>query len=265
VVESKDVGLIKEVILRHARTGSVGDGKLFVLPVEEAVRIRTGDEGELVLQAHEEEVSVDGNAPERTTAASDVLARVEEMGVEFIRLWFTDIFGQLKSFAVGREELPGALEDAWASTARRSPASTGSRSRTWWPCPTRRRSGSSPGGPGSRTRSAASSATSSSRASPTRATPASRGGGRSRERGGWVSTTTTSLPSSSSSSSSRTRRRRCSTRAATSTSPRSTWRPTSAAVMGSGPARLCGAVLDRAPQRCPIQRGTSDSAAALRA
>ena len=46
VVESKDVGLIKEVILRHARTGSVGDGKLFVVPVEEAVRIRTGEEGE---------------------------------------------------------------------------------------------------------------------------------------------------------------------------------------------------------------------------
>jgi nitrogen regulatory protein PII len=55
VVESKDVGVIKEAILRHARTGSVGDGKLFVLPVEEAVRIRTGEEGEAVLQAHENE------------------------------------------------------------------------------------------------------------------------------------------------------------------------------------------------------------------
>jgi nitrogen regulatory protein PII len=55
VVASKDVGLIKETILRHARTGSVGDGKVFVLPVEEAVRIRTGEEGEEVLQAHETE------------------------------------------------------------------------------------------------------------------------------------------------------------------------------------------------------------------
>ena len=62
VVESKDVGVIREVILRHARTGSVGDGKLFVLPVEEAVRIRTGEEGESVLQAHEgEEIGVAGN------------------------------------------------------------------------------------------------------------------------------------------------------------------------------------------------------------
>ncbi len=55
VVESKDVGVVKETILRHARTGSVGDGKLFVLPVEGAVRIRTGEDGEEVLQAHQSE------------------------------------------------------------------------------------------------------------------------------------------------------------------------------------------------------------------
>ena len=55
VVESKDVGVIKEVILKYARTGNVGDGKLFVLPVEDAVRIRTGEEGESVLQSHESE------------------------------------------------------------------------------------------------------------------------------------------------------------------------------------------------------------------
>jgi nitrogen regulatory protein PII len=56
VVETTDVDRVKEVILRHARTGSVGDGKLFILPVEEAVRIRTGEEGEEVLQAHQDEV-----------------------------------------------------------------------------------------------------------------------------------------------------------------------------------------------------------------
>jgi nitrogen regulatory protein PII len=55
VVESKDLGVIKEVILRHARTGNVGDGKVFILDVESAVRIRTGEEGETVLQAHESE------------------------------------------------------------------------------------------------------------------------------------------------------------------------------------------------------------------
>jgi glutamine synthetase len=48
-------------------------------------------------------------APE--TQPGDILARVEEEGIEFIRFWFTDIEGQLKSFAVGKEELEGALEE----------------------------------------------------------------------------------------------------------------------------------------------------------
>jgi nitrogen regulatory protein PII len=55
VVEDKDKGLVVETILKHARTGDVGDGKIFVLPVDEAIRIRTGEEGEAVLQAHEGE------------------------------------------------------------------------------------------------------------------------------------------------------------------------------------------------------------------
>jgi nitrogen regulatory protein PII len=55
VVEDKDKGLVVETILKHARTGEVGDGKIFVLPVDEAIRIRTGEEGDTVLQAHEEE------------------------------------------------------------------------------------------------------------------------------------------------------------------------------------------------------------------
>jgi nitrogen regulatory protein PII len=54
VVEDKDKSLVVETILRHARTGDVGDGKIFVIPVEEAIRIRTGEEGEAVLQAHTE-------------------------------------------------------------------------------------------------------------------------------------------------------------------------------------------------------------------
>ena len=54
VVEDKDKGLVVETILKHARTGEVGDGKIFVLPVEEAIRIRTGEEGEDVLDPHEE-------------------------------------------------------------------------------------------------------------------------------------------------------------------------------------------------------------------
>ena len=55
VVEESDARTVMDAILRHARTGSVGDGKIFVLPVESAVRIRTGEEGQDVLQAHESE------------------------------------------------------------------------------------------------------------------------------------------------------------------------------------------------------------------
>ena len=54
VIEDKDKSLVVEMILKHARTGEVGDGKIFVIPVEEAVRIRTGEEGDGVLQAHPE-------------------------------------------------------------------------------------------------------------------------------------------------------------------------------------------------------------------
>ena len=53
VVSSTDVGVVTVTILKHARTGDVGDGKIFVLPVEDAIRIRTGEQGETVLQAHE--------------------------------------------------------------------------------------------------------------------------------------------------------------------------------------------------------------------
>src|SRR3954453_4941075 len=52
VVGSKDVPAIVDTILRHARTGDVGDGKVFTLPVEEAYRIRTGESGEEALQSH---------------------------------------------------------------------------------------------------------------------------------------------------------------------------------------------------------------------
>ena len=52
VVSSSDVQTIVDTILKHARTGAVGDGKVFTMPVEEAYRVRTGESGEEVLQAH---------------------------------------------------------------------------------------------------------------------------------------------------------------------------------------------------------------------
>ena len=52
VVADQDVKTIIDTVLRHARTGNIGDGKLFVLDVEEAYRIRTGESGEDTLQSH---------------------------------------------------------------------------------------------------------------------------------------------------------------------------------------------------------------------
>jgi nitrogen regulatory protein PII len=52
VVSDGDVATIVDTVLRHARTGEIGDGKVFVMPVEEAYRIRTGESGEETLQAH---------------------------------------------------------------------------------------------------------------------------------------------------------------------------------------------------------------------
>ena len=54
VVATKDVQTVVETILKHARTGQVGDGKVFVMPVEEVYRVRTGESGEETLQAHPE-------------------------------------------------------------------------------------------------------------------------------------------------------------------------------------------------------------------
>jgi nitrogen regulatory protein PII len=52
VVADGDVQTIVDTVLKHARTGSIGDGKLFIIPVEEAYRIRTGEQGEETLQVH---------------------------------------------------------------------------------------------------------------------------------------------------------------------------------------------------------------------
>src|SRR5437899_10699987 len=42
--------------------------------------------------------------------ADDVKALVQERGIRFIRLWFTDILGQLKSFSINASELEDAFE-----------------------------------------------------------------------------------------------------------------------------------------------------------
>ncbi|KAF1022742.1 MAG: Nitrogen regulatory protein P-II [Paracidovorax wautersii] len=46
VVNDADVDRCVEAVLNAARTGKIGDGKIFVSPVERIVRIRTGEENE---------------------------------------------------------------------------------------------------------------------------------------------------------------------------------------------------------------------------
>ena len=49
--------------------------------------------------------------PDSTMDKESVLRTVMEEDVKFIRLWFTDVLGSLKSFAITSDELEGALED----------------------------------------------------------------------------------------------------------------------------------------------------------
>ena len=46
IVESSQVGEVVDKIRNAANTGKIGDGKIFVLPVEEVIRVRTGEKGE---------------------------------------------------------------------------------------------------------------------------------------------------------------------------------------------------------------------------
>lgn len=45
ILEDAQVPAVLKAIQETARTGKIGDGKIFVLPVEEVIRIRTGETG----------------------------------------------------------------------------------------------------------------------------------------------------------------------------------------------------------------------------
>jgi len=45
VVRDEDLEKVVESIVRNARSGTPGDGKVFIIPVEDAVRIRSGERG----------------------------------------------------------------------------------------------------------------------------------------------------------------------------------------------------------------------------
>ena len=49
VVKDVDANRVVDVILASARTGNIGDGKIFISPVETAIRIRTGERDQSAL------------------------------------------------------------------------------------------------------------------------------------------------------------------------------------------------------------------------
>lgn len=49
VVEDSKLEAVIEAIVKAASTGRIGDGKIFVSPIEEAIRIRTGESGNIAI------------------------------------------------------------------------------------------------------------------------------------------------------------------------------------------------------------------------
>jgi nitrogen regulatory protein P-II 1 len=50
VVRDEELDIAIEAIIEAARTGEIGDGKLFISEVIDAIRVRTGERGEAALQ-----------------------------------------------------------------------------------------------------------------------------------------------------------------------------------------------------------------------
>ena len=55
VVRDKNVEKTIKAVTEAAQTGEIGDGRIFVIPVEDAVRIRTGERGDIALYNAEQE------------------------------------------------------------------------------------------------------------------------------------------------------------------------------------------------------------------
>ena len=55
VVREKNVEKTVQAILKAAQTGEIGDGRIFIIPIEDAIRIRTGERGDIALYNAEQE------------------------------------------------------------------------------------------------------------------------------------------------------------------------------------------------------------------
>lgn len=55
VVRDKNVEKTVQAVMRAAKTGDIGDGRIFIIPVEDSIRIRTGERGDIALYNAEQE------------------------------------------------------------------------------------------------------------------------------------------------------------------------------------------------------------------
>ena len=55
VVRDKNAEKTVQAIIKAAQTGEIGDGRIFVIPIEDAIRIRTGERGDIALYNAEKE------------------------------------------------------------------------------------------------------------------------------------------------------------------------------------------------------------------
>src|SRR5712691_12231121 len=49
VVRDADTEKVVDAIIQAARTGAIGDGKIFIIPVADAIRVRTGERGDTAI------------------------------------------------------------------------------------------------------------------------------------------------------------------------------------------------------------------------
>ena len=55
VVRDKNVEKTVQAIMKAAHTGEIGDGRIFVMPIDDAIRIRTAERGDIALYNAEQE------------------------------------------------------------------------------------------------------------------------------------------------------------------------------------------------------------------
>lgn len=65
VIADEDLDRVLSAIVTAARTGQIGDGKIFVSPVEQALRVRTGDFGDSALHSGHEVITLTPPQPLR--------------------------------------------------------------------------------------------------------------------------------------------------------------------------------------------------------